>query len=174
MSRSKTRSNPRLSSAVEATKPNETPRLNLSFGTSAADDYANYVERMKPIIFERYPLIGNFVTTGAYRVPIEPVRPTPQELQSDPLLSGLYISKRNQNDKLLLDMELMKPQAYSFIWGTLSNESKAKLKQRSGFAQMEADMDPLVLWKAIEAAHMVAASGSAVYDRSRARETVSR
>ena len=62
---------------------------------------------------------------------------------------------------------------YAFLYGQLSEESKAKVKTVQNWDDIEKSNDPLDLWKAIVATHMAAVTGATACDKSRARSAYS-
>ena len=65
------------------------------------------------------------------------------------------------------------PKIYAFLYGHLSEESKAKVKTVKDWDVKEASNDPLLLWQAIVTTHMAAVIGATASDRARARSAYS-
>ena len=157
---------------ISVVEPVSTPLPKLKYQPgSTADHFVEYSERLKEACYMRFGYLGHIVAKGQYYTPPAIPIPTVQEVEANPFAKDLYMEAYRERRKIIASMEEKKLGCYQLIWSTLSTESRAKLRQRPDFVtKVEHDMDPLELWKAIEAVHLVAATGSAAHDISRARE----
>ena len=81
-----------------------------------------------------------------------------------------YRESCKQRAKDISDMRNKRPALFATVWGQLSPESEEKIRQHNNWDEVETRDNPLALWTAISATHMLNAVGNQVIDRARARD----
>ena len=110
---------------------------------------------------KQFGKLARFIETRTYYAPNAPTNPKkdrtfaalPQEDQEDLVVD--YTEARKAYNKEIIAMRLERPKLYNMIYEALSVESRDKVQQNAGWAQISAEMDPLELWKIIEDTHLI-------------------
>jgi hypothetical protein len=124
-----------------------------------------------------YGNAGRLLDLGKHYEP-EPVkRPTIPNGASDEekaIIMDLYSEDCKIRLREIAEMKRAYAKIYAFLYGQLSEESKAKVKTVQNWDDIEESNDPLDLWKAIVATHMAAVTGTTACDKPRARSAYSK
>jgi hypothetical protein len=102
---------------------------------------------------EKYGRLGKLINMGMFDDVEEPDRTFIDF--SDEFEKADYLDAMKTYQKLKLDREEKEPQLYALIHKYLSKESLEAVQKHQDWANIEANMDPVHLWKIVEDKHRV-------------------
>ncbi len=96
------------------------------------------------------------------------------EFEENPYLRIQIVEEVKSRQAMIMEMFKNRPKMFAEMWGHMSEESKDKVRQHPNWHLIQKEDDPLELWKAIKATHIVTAIGNPVADRATARDNYSK
>ena len=150
----------------------------LTFNEGRADIQTNIVEceeKWSIFLKKTYGNAGRLLELKKHYDP-PPVAAPNVTLMSDPekaLALEMYREECKIRIRTVAAMREEYPKIYAFLLGQMSEQSKARVKTSSNWADIERDNDPEALWTAILKTHMAAVTQSAAGDKARARQAYS-
>ncbi len=141
--------------AVSAPKGNDPMRVPvLTYGRN--NNFALFKKNLKVKALQLFGDLARIITDHAYYDPPE-VDQKRFDVDNDKL--GLNLDRLKKavvrRDQAIEKMVEERPKLYAFIVEKLSLESLDAVSTKPGFEEFSVIMDPLALWKAIEATHKV-------------------
>ena len=137
------------------------------------NNFPEFRRVMSQRLLRDYSYSAMFMRDSAY---YEPKFPEIDDVRYDN--DRVYKTRIDQEIKnatnLLAKIQADKPAIFAVIWGQLSIESRDKIRAHANWPLIELEDNPLELWLAIIATHIVAAVGDATVDRARARDDYAR
>jgi len=132
-------------------KPDPDAVLILKFGPG--NNFMRFKEALSKRALEKHGRLGKLINMGKFDDLEEPDR-TFVDL-SDEFEKVEYLDAMKTYRKLKLDREEKEPQLYALILKYLSEERLEAVQKHQDWANIEANVDPMHLWKIVEGKHRV-------------------
>lgn len=142
----------------------------LRYGANT--NFEDYRREMSLHALQSYKNLGRLFRLNAYYVAEELVLGVhySEEDLDDPLILARLKTESNEITRENLTMKQNRVSLFADMWGQLDNDSQDVIKRRPNYAEdLEAGDDPLALWQAIQATHMIVTTGTAILDQRNAR-----
>jgi len=123
----------------------------LKFGPG--NNFMRFKEALSKKALEKYGRLGKLINMGKFDDLEEPDR-TFVDL-SDEFEKADYLDAMKTYRKMKLDREEKEPQLYALILKYLSEESLEAVQKHQDWADIEANVDPVHLWRIVEDKHRV-------------------
>jgi hypothetical protein len=123
----------------------------LKFGPG--NNFMRFKEALSKKALEKYGRLGKLINMGKFDNLEEPDR-TFMDL-SDEFEMADYLDAMKTYRKLKLDREEKEPQLYALTLRYLCEESLEAVQKHQNWADIEANADPVCLWKIVEDKHRV-------------------
>ena len=137
------------------------------------NNFDEYERKLKVRMLHDYGYSAMFLKTDQYYSPPmvtlgEGV--DAEDFDEDPILRLRVEQEVKNRENAIAKVNADKPGMFAFIKSTLSPESEERVRQHNNWALVEPEDNPLELWRAIKATHIVNAVGNATTDRAAARD----